>query len=51
LGEVYTQKAKEKYKKRFHSSNIGGRGAQCQQSDLRWTKVKQALAIYETKNP
>ena len=27
------------------------RGAQCQWSDLRWTKMKQAQASHETKNP
>ena len=30
---------------------IRPRGAQCQQSNLRWTKVKQAQASYETINP
>ena len=35
----------------FHSNQmelIWG-GAQCQQSDLRWTKVKQAQASHKTK--
>ena len=29
----------------------GGTGAQCQGSDLRWTKVKRAQVSHETKNP